>query len=268
MSDGVFFVASKLLALFTDPGNLIFLTFMIGSGLVLTPWARRGRLLLLLASLFTLVMALAPVHTWLVLVLEDRFPPNPPLPERIDGIIALGGVVDQNVSRARGVMAIGSSVERALELARLSRLHPEARLVFTGGSGDLLRQDIKEADEAAPLFTLLGIDPHRLISENRARNTHENAVFTRELVHPRPEETWVLITSAAHMPRAVGCFRRAGWRVIPWPVDFNTMGTESLRFGFDPGNLTRLRGALHEWIGLLIYRLTDRIDSWFPGPAA
>ena len=66
------------------------------------------------------------------------------------------------------------------------------------------------------MFERLGLEEGRVIYEDRSRNTTENAEFSRDIARPRPEETWLLITSAFHMPRAVGCFRRVGWNVVPF----------------------------------------------------
>jgi uncharacterized SAM-binding protein YcdF (DUF218 family) len=126
-----------------------------------------------------------------------------------------------------------------------------------------------DADTAPRLLTALGVAPERLILENRSRNTHENAVFTKELVTPKAGETWLLVTSAFHMPRSMALFRKAGFEVRPWPVDYRTSGVEG--FGVFRDNaadaLQNTTVAIREWIGLLAYWLSGRIDEPFPGPA-
>ena len=105
--------------------------------------------------------------------------------------------------------------------------------------------------------------------ETRSRNTEENAVFTKELVQPKPGERWLLVTSAQHMPRAIGCFRRAGFPVEAYPVDWHTR--RALRLApmeTLSGGLGRLDNAVHEWIGLVSYWLTGRTSELLPGPAA
>ncbi|TIU18533.1 MAG: YdcF family protein, partial [Mesorhizobium sp.] len=85
-----------------------------------------------------------------------------------------------------------------------------------------------DAETAPRLFAALGVTADRLILENRSRNTYENAVFTRELVTPKPGETWLLVTSAFHMPRAKALFDKAGFATVPWPVDYRTSGKEGI----------------------------------------
>ena len=116
---------------------------------------------------------------------------------------------------------------------------------------------------------MLGLDVSRVTFERESRNTAENARYSRELVKPQSGETWILITSANHMPRAVGCFQRVGWNVLPYPVDYQTSGAAGFRLGFNFGaRLNNLNRATHEWIGLIAYRLLDRTTALVPGPEA
>ena len=263
----MFFIVSKVAWFIVNPGNLLLIVLGLGGCLLWTRWRRAGRWLVSLAVLAALAMATLPLGTRLYLPLENRFPVAGDLPERIDGIIALGGVVDQFVTVARGQVALGGTAERLTEFAALARRYPDARLVFTGGSGDLVRQGVKEADVLRPFFDVLGLDAERILFENQSRNTYENAVVTFGLVKPKPGERWILVTSAFHMPRAVGCFRRVGWRVIPYPVDFNFEGDETFELAFDlAGGINAFAGGLHEWLGLTFYWLTGKTDTFFPAP--
>ncbi|MEI6985644.1 MAG: YdcF family protein, partial [Rhodospirillaceae bacterium] len=157
--------------------------------------------------------------------------------------------------------------DRMLEFATLARLYPHARLVFTGGSGSLTRPDLTEAPVARDLFQRIGAPVERILFEDRSRNTYENALFTQDLVHPRHGETWVLITSASHMPRSVGIFRKLGWPVLPDPVAHRTGDDLWDRFGPNlAANLAMLDDVMHEWVGLIAYWIMGRTDSLFPGP--
>jgi uncharacterized SAM-binding protein YcdF (DUF218 family) len=104
--------------------------------------------------------------------------------------------------------------------------------------------------------------------EAKSRNTFENAVFTRDLVKPKAGETWLLVTSAWHMPRSVGIFRRAGFPVIPYPVAYRTFGDErDFRMSVPTlDKLSALELGVREWIGLLAYWLSGKTNALFPGP--
>jgi len=141
-------------------------------------------------------------------------------------------------------------------------------VLVSGGTGTLMLDGEGDADTAPRLFAALGVDPARLILENRSRNTYENALFARELASPQPGETWLLVTSAFHMPRSVGLFRAVGFDVVPWPVDYRTSGVEGIGlFRDNPADsLQTATMAVREWIGLVAYRAAGRIDQILPGP--
>jgi len=264
----MFFALSKLLWIVVAPGNLFLLFLCLGGVLLWTRWRRAGQRMVIGVAVGGLAVAILPLGPWLLVPLENRFPMVKEPPKHVDGIIVLGGMVDQFVTRARGQVALGGAVERLTEFAVLSRRYPKAKLVFTGGSGSLFHQDVKEADVLRPTFRdVLGIDMGRLMLENQSRNTYENAALTYKLIRPQPGQTWILITSASHMPRAVGAFRKSGWRVVPYPVDFNFRGDERLDLSFDfASGLRGLDAGLHEWAGLIFYWLTGRTDTIFPAP--
>ncbi len=224
-----------------------------------------GRWLVAIGSIGFLLVLVLPLDQWALAPLENRFP-IPPADAPVAGIIVLGGTIDSALSADRDMPSLGDSAERLTHFVALARAHPEARLVFTGGSGSD-RTTLPEADGARILLQSLGLPPDRVIYEAASRTTWENAVLTRERVHPTAGETWLLITSAAHMPRSVGAFRQAGWHVLADPVGYKTFRDPSALSprGFGK-RMVLLDIAAHEWIGLVAYRLQGRSDAWFPSP--
>ncbi|MGN6536897.1 MAG: YdcF family protein, partial [Mesorhizobium sp.] len=143
-----------------------------------------------------------------------------------------------------------------------------ARVVVTGGTGTLVLEGEGDGVSAPRLLTALGVAPERLVLESQSRNTYENAVFTKALVTPKPGETWLLVTSAFHMPRSKALFDKAGFPTVPWPVDYRTSGREGVSLFADNeiDSLQTTMIAVREWIGLVAYWLTGKIDTPFPGP--
>jgi len=263
----MFFYLSKILWFLVNPGNLLLIGLIIGIVLLWTRWRRAGHLLLAFCTLLALIASVAPVGKSMRIVLENRFPVNLELPEKVDGILVLGGIVNETITKSRGQITVGGAISRLIEFAILSKRYPDAKLVFTGGSGKLLSQDIKEADVLEPLLDVLGVDTERMIYENKSRNTYENATLSKALIKPGRDENWILITSAFHMPRSMGVFRKAGWNVIPYPVDYSYAIDEPLSPVFDLQNgLMNLSSGLHEWLGLIFYRLNGKTDHFFPAP--
>ena len=172
------------------------------------------------------------------------------------------------MTAGRGGLAVNESAERITEGLRLALKHPEAKVIFTGGVGGLLSKDVEATGPVAQFLKDTGIAPDRIVLEGRSRNTYENAVFTRDIVQPKPGDRWYLVTSAYHMPRSIGLFRKAGFDVTAYPVDFRTRGPEDMTRMFEriSGGLMRTDLGANEWIGLLAYRTLGRIDDVFPGP--
>ncbi|MBR0752567.1 YdcF family protein [Bradyrhizobium jicamae] len=264
----MFFVLSKTLGIMLLPVNLLIGLGVSGVILLATRFARAGRRLMVFALLMLLVCGFSPLGNWLLYPLEQRFPAWDASRGAPDGIIILGGSIDADLSVAHGTSVVRSAPDRILTAAALARRYPDARLVFTGGSANLISNDAREADFAGDLFESLGIPKSRLIIERQSRNTVENAEFTRDLVKPKPGERWLLITSAYHMPRSVGLFRKAGFDVEACPVDWRVGGASDL-ISFNKAAVEGLSStdmAMREWMGLIAYRLNGKMDDLLPGP--
>jgi uncharacterized SAM-binding protein YcdF (DUF218 family) len=231
--------------------------------------ARLGRALTVIGGLGLLVFGLFPSSHSLARVLEERFP-RPELPADVAGIVLLGGAERIAASDAHGEPLLNASATRYVAALRLAERYPQARLVHTGGTR--LRKGGREFGSeslvAAAVLEGAGIDPERIAYEAVARDSCEHPARVRELMRPAPGETWVVVTSAMHMPRVIGCFRAAGWpEIVPYPTDHRVVAGDWGRGTFRiADNLALLDLALHEWLGLAYYRLTGRIAEIFPAP--
>lgn len=253
------FAATKLVSMVLMPSTIMVL--LLVAGLLF----RRRWLVLLGAGLLVCCLVL-PVGTWPLRMLEDRFPAMVDPPAHVDGIVVLGGSIDDLTSQDRQTPSLNGAGNRMTTFAILARRYPDAKLVFTGGSGDLVQGVASEAPFAKALLIALGVPPDRMLFEDASRTTWENAVETGKLVQPKPGETWVLLTSAGHMPRSMGVFRAAGWTMLAWPVGYRTRDT-IIQWGPSLSEqLTLLDSAAHEWLGLLSYRLQGHSSALFPAP--
>jgi len=262
----MFFYLSKIFWFFIQPLNLAI--FLLLAGLVAAAFGRR-RLAASGSMLAFLILALSAwtsLGAMMLNPLEERFA-KPPLPQKVDGIVVLGGGFEGAINLVRGGYELNSGGDRMVETAILARRFPEAKVVVSGGTGELFLDGEGDADTAPRLLGALGVSADRLILENKSRNTYENAVFTRQMVAPKPGETWLLVTSAFHMPRAKALFDKAGFPTIPWPVDYRTSGKEGIGlFRDNPADSLQVTTmAIREWIGLAAYWLSGRIDRPFPG---
>lgn len=265
----MFFVLSKTVGIILLPSNLFIGIGLLGVVLTATRFASFGRKMMIASIVLLAVGGLSPLGNLLLYPLESRFPPWDAAKGPPDGIVVLGGPIDADISVAHDTTVVRTAADRIFATAALALRYPNARIVFSGGSGNLISNDAKEADYAATLFESLGIPKSRLIIERRSRNTQENAEFSKELAKPKSGERWLLVTSGFHMPRSVGLFRKAGFPVEPYPVDWRVGGRAEL-FAFsnlEDDGLGRTDAGFREWMGLVAYWITGKIDDLFPGPA-
>jgi len=257
----MFFIASKILWFFAAPATLLLVAALVGL------WLRRLRVAAL-CLLTLLAIGVAPIGLWMIEPLEDRFPAPPRDAPAPYGIIVLGGAIDDEMGLARDVVSLGDGAERLTQTVALARRFPEARIVYTGGNGSLRGARSNEASDGRRLLVALGVDPARIAIETQSRNTDENARFTRDLVQPLAAQRWLLVTSAWHMPRSMALFRKAGFDVVAFPVDYRSQGgAGDWRLNSNPLNGWRVvEVAAHEWTGLFFYWLSGRTDALFPAP--
>jgi uncharacterized SAM-binding protein YcdF (DUF218 family) len=264
----LFFILSKTVGVLLQPTNFLIVLALAGVLLSLTRFARAGRRIMIAAVLLLALAAFSPLGNLLLYPLESRFPPWDAAQGAPDGIVVLGGSIDPDLSAAHGRPVVNSAPDRFVAAAVLAQKYPNARIVYSGGSSSLISNEAREADYAAALFESLGVARARLLLDRDSRNTYENALFSKALAAPKPGERWLLITSAFHMPRAVGLFRKAGFAVEPYPVDWRIgRRADVLVFTqFSTDGLIRTDIAMREWLGLVAYSFVGRTSALFPGP--
>ena len=253
---------SRILGIIFTPSDFLLLLLVLGVVLQWTRWRNSGKWLVILVTLSLLLVCVFPVDGWLGAPLENRFP-RPPTPAHVDGAIILGGGESGAIFVARGVPGYNPAEGRLVAGAELARRYPDARIIYSGGWAPFEQSALPEARVARGIFGQMGIPASRLILENRSRNTWENFVYSKAIAQPRPGETWLLVTSATHMPRAMGIAAKLHWQMLPWPSDYLTTGKAK---GIDwnstiASRLDKIDTAAHEWAGLAAYWLMGRLGD-------
>jgi uncharacterized SAM-binding protein YcdF (DUF218 family) len=260
----MFSILSKIARLALEPATMLILCCSVGVVLLYCNLSSVGRLVGTTGVLGLVAIGFGPLTSVAVWILENRFPQVVEISGDVDGIVVLAG----GERLVRGQIVVGSAV-RLISAAELARKFPNAKLIFSGGIANSFgARGVQEAPVARHVLGLMGIDDKRLWVDDRARNTRESAIFISQKFSLPISERWLLITSAVHMPRAVGAFRTLGANVIPYPVDY------ALEAGFSLFDLRRgaaqwfvlAEGAAREWIGLVAYRLAGYTLELFPGP--
>lgn len=241
------FVLLKIAGLVAHPSVVILTLVAIGA-------AFRWWLVTRLGVALLLAVVLLPLDDLAMRPLEDRFAPPPTL-IRVDGVVVLGGAVDELVSPDRGTPSLTPAASRLVAMASLARTWPQATVIFAGGPGLVDPGPTVEADIVRDMLPALGLAPDRVLFDRRSRTTEQNAIESRKLVEPKPGQCWLLVTSAQHMPRGVAAFDAVGWPMTPWPVGYTTLRHRLTWIETPAARIGRLDAAAHEWIGWLVFRL-------------
>ncbi len=261
------FVLSKLFWVFFSPANILVLLLLLGVFLASArrnSWQSVGHKICFDVALLFFLIAVFPVGDWMLTPLENLFPASKP--DHVDGIILLGGDEKPLLSEKRGQPVVFDSLHRYVEFTRLAKEYPQAKLVFSGGSGRLAPEaKLKDAEVAKRELASMSAPVDHIIFEDASRNTRENATKSAEIVKPTPQQNWLLVTSAWHMPRSMAVFRKAGWNVYPMPAGYMTGGDLVLKPQLDiEDHLKKMTIAMHEYYGLIAYRLLGYTDMLWP----
>ncbi|MBN2646327.1 MAG: YdcF family protein [Thiotrichales bacterium] len=264
--DSLFWMASKLVWNLLSPSNLLVLGLVIGTLLLIFKRNTAAKWLLVPLSTLSFALMLFPFSDYLMMPLENRFARLASLPSQIDGIVVLGGAEDLTRAQAWRVPELGASADRFVAAAELSRLYPQVPIYFSGGRTDSTPIAQPPCALASEIFKQLNVAQERLILEGQARNTAENFQKLKPLLQ-QPNGTYLLVTSAFHMPRAVGVARKLQISVIPYPVDYRSNAPYQRQLGMNfYERLKALEPAWKEWLGLTAYYWSGKSIAWFPKP--
>ncbi len=238
--------------------DIFFLTLLfLGGGFLIFRRKVWGKRLIIISCFGFAFFGVVPVGLWTIEHLENHFPKIESIPPDVKGMILLGGSFDKITTLARGETAYNLTAGRFIQFIELAKENPSLQLVFTGTPF--------EVETARERFRALGLDPNRIIFEGGSKDTRENAAKTAALLSPIPEEKWILITSAYHMPRSVALFRKAGFKVIPFPLDYHAPGKYEPWFFLGLTlNLEAWQASSREWLGMVINYLMGRSDEILP----
>lgn len=248
-----------------QPLNLLCLIGIIGF-FARFRYPKCGQKIINLTLIAIIAFGIIPLGPLLITLLERQYPASSAMPSQIDGIIVLGGAFEPAMSRKMGQLSVNDSIERFLCFVDLGKKNPSAMMISSGGNGDILNPDVLESDDAKAFFALTTLNNRDIVYEDKSKNTYENALYSKEIAKPNKGENWVVITSAYHMPRAVGIFQKLDWDIIPYPCDFKTSGDYKI-FNNLPNiamNFSYLNIAIKEIFGMIVYYLTGKSAFIFP----
>ena len=262
----MFFILSKTLSFLLEPLIIPYLFFAVG--IIAQWWWSRWimRISFICAITLPLFYGFLPLSSLPLQFLESRIARGEIGQKHIDGIIVLGGFTgDGVIAKSHNQYGLGGSAERFTAVMALTHELPQTPVLFSGFSGALVPRGWRESDNIRDLVQQIGGLNTTVFYEENSRNTYENAVNSRQIFVAEPGTNWILVTSANHMPRALGSFAAAGWTgIIPYPVDYQTPKTGYTSLWDIGGGVSIVRQSLHEYVGLLVYYLSGRSTALLP----
>lgn len=257
---------NKLLPLFVMPVGTTCVLMTLALFLMLLGIRRTAFVISALAMLILTAASMPITAQWLGKPLEQMYPvlvaKQAPA---ADAIVVLGGGVELPIP-PRQKPEFNGAGDRIVEGARLYRAGRAPVMLLTGGNVYGQRAMQGESVYAAELVAMLGVDPAAVVVESASRSTYENAIESRRYLRKKGIRRVLLVTSAAHMPRAVATFNSAGIDVVAAPVDFTftEWGLPTLMKYFpDSRALTHTSKMLHEYIGFFVYRWRGWISDQY-----
>jgi uncharacterized SAM-binding protein YcdF (DUF218 family) len=248
-----------------QPSSLIFWLLVLGFVFLLLGWNALGRWLIGFGLVLAVLPALLPVMEWAAKPLEDSYQQPNPLPDTIDGILILGGSVDWPISQSRNELSLNQTAERMFAVANLAEGYPTAKLVFTGLFKEVIPNELSLSPQSHTFLSGPEYAGRSITFIGVARSTYEEALLSIQTLQPKASEQWLLVTSAYHMPRAIGVFKTQGWTLIPYPVDFRSPKTIVIEPKLNVfGRLIELDDIAREWGALVMYQRLGRIEKIFP----
>lgn len=248
----MFFYLSKILFFLTTPIVWIFGLLLWG---IFTKKPLRKKRLLWASLICLYFFSNAFITDEFVRAYEDRNTPFSEITEQFDVAIVLGGF--SNYDAELNMVQFHSASDRLTEGIRFYKTGKAKKIMITSGSGQIMRPDEKEALYIKEFLISIGIPEKDLIIESESKNTKENAVNSAKILNEKyTNGNFVLITSAFHMPRAKGCFKKVGISVTPYSVDQQAGPRKFLLdhlFIPSADSLRRWQMLIKEWIGFTTY---------------
>ena len=257
------FYLSKILWLIVNPFNIFIFITLFTMFLYFINFRRLSLIIYLINFIFIALISFLPIGNYLTYIIEKEFHTNTKIPERVDGILILGGATNPLLFKEFDQISLNGSAERLVESVMIIRKFEKAKVIFSGGSGIVNRSDLDHSQVAKLFYKKMGVDINKIFFEDKSRNTHENIIYSKKIAKPKKNENWLLITSAFHMKRALLIAEKNNWKFIPYAVDFKNIKEFKLTPSLNLlSNLNSFQSGLHEWLGLVSYYLMGRTEKF------
>ncbi|MDI3321822.1 YdcF family protein [Pinibacter soli] len=249
----MFFILSKLFSIFIDPATWLILVVLLAAFLKKGKWKKR-------ATIFAIALFIFFTNGAILNFIINAWQPGPAtLTKKYSAGIVLGGFT---IFDAKGKGYLSGTSDRFIATATLYHSGHINKIIVSGGDPSIKQDKPKEADFAKYMFIQDGVKAEDVFAESNSRNTFENAMYSKRILdslHLPPP--YVLVTSALHMPRAAGTFKKAGIDVDIYPSAYQTVETPFSFADLIPSadTLVQWRSFIKEVVGYWAYKITGKL---------
>tara|TARA_Y100000588_G_scaffold381706_1_gene467840 strand:- start:237 stop:1019 length:783 start_codon:yes stop_codon:yes gene_type:complete len=256
------FFLSKFLWFILNPFNLFIYFLILAFFFNYINFKKISKLIFSFTILFFIFSGILPTGSYLNYLLEKDFHDTIILPKKVDGILILSGASNPNLTKEYNKISLNDSAERLTESIILINKYPNAKIIFSGGSGSLNPDAIGHSYAVKLFFENLNINLKNIIFENKSRNTYENILFSKNKAKPQSNEIWIVITSAFHLKRTLNIAKKLEWNLLPYPTDFKQSKKFEWKISFNfLNNFLTFQNSSHEWMGLAAYYWMGRTSK-------
>ncbi len=257
-----FFYFSKKLWLYFNPVNI--LLYLLFIGIIFNFTKKKLYKIVNIIILILFILVILPTGKYFIWKLEGSYSIPRTFSEDVDGILILGGGMNEFLTYQYDQINLNDNVDRLTESIYLMKKFPNAKVIFSGGVGTFSKSKLSGADVAKMFYKRMGINIENIIFEDKSRNTYENFLFSKKFIDINENKNWLLVTSASHMRRAMNVAEKLNLNFKAYPVDFKLRKEFKTNEWYTPkypSNIKYFHLATHELVGLIVYYLTGKSNK-------
>lgn len=243
------FYIKKIISFFIEPFGLTFTMFFLGTIFLYLKKIKFAKFFLTGSFIFLFLFSYPPFSNYLITQLENKYPKYQTT-KNIKYIHVLGNGHNTDPSQPISSHLSCSGTKRVLEGVILHKQIKNSILIFTGYEGST---NVANAIMNKQLALSLGVKEKNIITNPKPKDTKEEALFIKSIL--KPDEKFIIVTSATHMPRAIQIFHSLSLHPIPAPTDFYKEEITTYLKAPNIYSLFKSQLAMHEYFGLLWERL-------------
>lgn len=247
------FTLKKLISAFLMPLSIGLTLFIIGLFYLLIQKQKKANFFMIVSFLWIALISYSPFSNSIIQPLESKYPSYLNIDKSIKHVLVLGSGHTNNENISEVSQLSKTALMRLSEGIRIYKQLDDAKLILSGYEGD---EKTPNAIMMKKVAIKLGVKEENIITQEKAKDTQEEANYVEKTVNKSP---FILVTSAAHMPRAIKIFEATWLNPIAAPTDYLSKNNGKFLSVPKSSDLKKTESAMHEYIGILWHTIIQKI---------